>query len=56
MTELFDTHAHFEGSRAETAAMLLRAAQAGVARVMAVGGSCGWGESMAVHRLGQRSD
>lgn len=39
MTELFDTHAHFEGSLVETAAMLLRAAQAGVARVMAVGGS-----------------
>ena len=37
--ELFDTHAHFEGTREETAAALERALAAGVARVMAVGGS-----------------
>lgn len=37
--EFFDTHAHFEGSEAETAAALRRAAAAGVTRVMAVGGS-----------------
>jgi TatD DNase family protein len=37
--ELFDTHAHFEGSAAEIAAQLDRARAAGVARVMAVGGS-----------------
>ena len=39
MIELFDTHAHFEGTPEETAAALRRAAAAGVARVMAVGGS-----------------
>lgn len=39
MTELFDTHAHFEGTADETAAVLLRAVSAGVTRVMAVGGS-----------------
>lgn len=39
MTELFDTHAHFEGTAAETAAVLARAAAAGVTRLMAVGGS-----------------
>jgi len=37
--ELFDTHAHFEGTAEETAAMLGRAFDAGVVRVMAVGGS-----------------
>lgn len=37
--ELFDTHAHFEGSAAEIAAQLDRARAAGVVRVMAVGGS-----------------
>ncbi len=37
--ELFDTHAHFEGPEGETAAILDRAAAAGVTRVMAVGGS-----------------
>lgn len=37
--ELFDTHAHFEGSPEETAAVLARAAAAGVTRLMAVGGS-----------------
>ena len=39
MTELFDTHAHFEGTPEETAATLNRAVAAGVTRVMAVGGS-----------------
>ena len=39
MTGLFDTHAHFEGSAEETAAILSRAAAAGVTRIMAVGGS-----------------
>jgi len=37
--ELFDTHAHFEGTREEVAAQLERARAAGVTRVMAVGGS-----------------
>lgn len=37
--ELFDTHAHFEGSQEETAVLLARARAAGVTRVMAVGGS-----------------
>jgi len=37
--ELFDTHAHFEGTAEETAAALSRAFAAGVTRVMAVGGS-----------------
>ena len=35
---LFDTHAHFGGTDAETAALLERARAAGVGRVMAVGG------------------
>lgn len=39
MTELFDTHAHFEGSDDEIVASLDRAAAAGVTHVMAVGGS-----------------
>ena len=39
MIELFDTHAHFEGTPEETADVLRRAARAGVTRVMAVGGS-----------------
>lgn len=39
MTELFDTHAHFEGTADETAAVLLRAVSEGVTRIMAVGGS-----------------
>ena len=39
MTDLFDTHAHFEGTADETAAILSRAAAAGVTRIMAVGGS-----------------
>lgn len=39
MTELFDTHAHFEGSESEIAETLERAAAAGVTRIMAVGGS-----------------
>jgi TatD DNase family protein len=39
MIELFDTHAHFEGTCAETGQVLERAAAAGVTRVMAVGGS-----------------
>lgn len=39
MVELYDTHAHFEGTAEETAAALARAAAAGVTRVMAVGGS-----------------
>ena len=37
--ELFDTHAHFEGTAEETSAALSRAFAAGVTRVMAVGGS-----------------
>lgn len=36
---LFDTHAHFEGGAEETAAVLARAAAAGVTRLVAVGGS-----------------
>lgn len=39
MIELFDTHAHFEGSQAETLAALERAREAGVTRILAVGGS-----------------
>ena len=39
MIDLFDTHAHFEGTAAEIAAQLDRARTAGVAHVMAVGGS-----------------
>ena len=39
MTGLFDTHAHFEGTAEETAAAIERARKAGVAHVMAVGGS-----------------
>ena len=37
--ELFDTHAHFEGTPEETAAVLERAFAAGVTRLMAIGGS-----------------
>jgi TatD DNase family protein len=37
--ELFDTHAHFEGTTDETSAVLRRAAAAGVTRILAVGGS-----------------
>ncbi len=37
--ELFDTHAHFEGTAEETAAVLVRARAAGVSHVLAVGGS-----------------
>ena len=36
--ELFDTHAHFEGTLDETRAALERAAAAGVTRITAVGG------------------
>lgn len=39
MIELFDTHAHFEGTREETDAAVARARAAGVTRIMAVGGS-----------------
>ena len=39
MTELFDTHAHFECSPDEARAAVARAASAGVTRIMAVGGS-----------------
>ena len=39
MLELFDTHAHFEGTRGESAAAVERAKAAGVTRIMAVGGS-----------------
>lgn len=39
MTGLFDTHAHFDGTAEETAAAMERARKAGVAHVMAVGGS-----------------
>ena len=35
----YDTHAHFEGTPLETAALMERAACAGVSRVVAVGGS-----------------
>jgi len=38
-TLYYDTHAHFEGTPAETAAMMERAWDAGVNRVLAVGGS-----------------
>ena len=37
--EIYDTHAHFGGDEAETAAVLDRALAAGVTRLMAVGGS-----------------
>lgn len=37
--ELFDTHAHFTGPKAEIAATIERARLAGVTRIMAVGGS-----------------
>ena len=37
--ELFDTHAHFEGTPEETRAAVERARAAGVSRIMAVGGS-----------------
>jgi len=39
MIELFDTHAHFEGTDAEIAAQLDRAFAAGVTQIMAIGGS-----------------
>lgn len=39
MTELFDTHCHFEGTADEIAAQISRAVAAGVTRIMAVGGS-----------------
>ena len=39
MIEFFDTHAHFEGTRGESAAAVERAKAAGVTRIMAVGGS-----------------
>ncbi len=37
--EIFDTHAHFEGTQVETAGAVARAREAGVTRIMAVGGS-----------------
>ncbi len=37
--ELFDTHAHFEGSAEEIQAQLARAHAAGVTRILAVGGN-----------------
>ena len=37
--ELFDTHAHFEGTPDETRAAVRRARDAGVTRIMSVGGS-----------------
>ena len=37
--ELFDTHAHFEGTPDETRAAVERARDAGVTRIMSVGGS-----------------
>ena len=39
MTELFDTHAHFECPPDEARAAVARASEAGVTRIMAVGGS-----------------
>ena len=39
MNELFDTHAHFECAPEEARAAAARAAEAGVTRIMAVGGS-----------------
>ncbi|MDR2849418.1 MAG: TatD family hydrolase [Verrucomicrobiota bacterium] len=39
MTGYYDTHAHFEGGAVETAAVMARALAAGVARMVAVGGS-----------------
>ncbi len=39
MTNLFDTHAHFEGTPDETSAVLTRAAAAGLSHILAVGGS-----------------
>ena len=48
MTKIFDTHAHFEGTQEETAATLRRAAEAGVTRIMAVGGSEALNRGVAV--------
>ena len=39
MVELFDTHAHFEGDENAIEAAVQRAAEAGITRIMAVGGS-----------------
>lgn len=39
MVELFDTHAHFTGSKEEIDAAIMRARECGVKRIMAVGGS-----------------
>jgi TatD DNase family protein len=39
MTELFDTHAHFEGSAEDIRRVTERSAAAGVTRIMAVGGN-----------------
>lgn len=39
MVELFDTHAHFEGDENAIEAAVQRAAEEGVTRIMAVGGS-----------------
>ena len=39
MIELFDTHAHFEGTPEETALAVARAREVGVTRIMAVGGN-----------------
>ncbi len=54
MTELFDTHAHFEGGDEETSAALARAASAGVTRLMAVGGSTSLNQG--VERAARRAD
>ncbi len=54
MTELFDTHAHFEGGDEETSAALARAASAGVTRLMAVGGSASLNKG--VERAARRAD
>lgn len=39
MMELFDTHAHFTQTKEEIAAIIARAKECGVTRIMAVGGS-----------------
>ncbi len=46
--ELFDTHAHFEGTAEEIQAQLARARDAGVTRVLAVGGNAALNRGVAL--------
>ena len=54
--ELFDTHAHFEGTADETAAELSRAADADVTRLMAVGGNATLNAGVAACRAAAEAD